>query len=344
MVLNLPSLAVSPGVIEQTDGKFTIYVRCQDKGGQANAKDYFIRFTVVDELDLTPPLIELTSLIDGSQLPFNTTETPFTIYTNEPAECKYTIGSDVPFDAMEKTFDCATTETEITPIAYGLYKCDTTLEELTPNADNNIYIRCKDQPLEVETKRNANTDSLKITLKPSDPLEIISTSPPKGEIFTDVPELVARTDKGAERDGTAQCAFSTNQVDYVLFLQTNSSEHKQPLGPLNQGDYKFFVQCLDIANNIDAAEIEFTVSVDNYAPKIVSVTTDRTSASPLLSVKTDEPSTCEYSTTGRFSVGNGQLMTGTNTKEHTSLLNSEIFYIRCKDASDNQGSLIELFV
>lgn len=339
IALNIPLDTATADLSIQNDGLYTLYVRCQDKAGNANEKDYFIQFQVKAGPDLEPPIIEATSLPPNAQIPYDTTTTLYSVFLNEPAECRYAF-SDKDYDQMTNNFECAST---ISPIFYGLYECKTNLTGLDPEQDNIIYTRCRDQPTAELTDRNTNSESHIQVLKPSDPLTIVSTSP-SGPIYQDSVILEVKTADGAERDGTAQCGFSKTQSNFILFSQTNASIHTQSLVNLPKASYIYYVQCIDLANNVVSDTIEFEISVDNNPPKIVNLYKDMTTATHLLHLVTDEPSTCEYSTTGKFNPGQGKLMTGTNVAEHDAVLDSEIYYIRCKDTADNQMSLITLYL
>ena len=76
------------------------------------------------------------------------------------------------------------------------------------------------------------------------------------------------------------------------------------------------------------------VVIDLNAPIITQVYTKGS----LLHLTMSEDTTCEYSTKGEFSFGSGTRMTGDNTKDHEAPLDSNIYYVRCKDIFNNLGS------
>ncbi|QQG38457.1 MAG: hypothetical protein HYS32_02510 [Candidatus Woesearchaeota archaeon] len=340
--LNLPLDDATKQLDVQNGKDITLFVRCQDKVGNKNAKDYFIQFRIQEGPDLTAPVIEATSLPNNAQIPFNTSSTDFSVFANEPVECKYSNTIDLDYDVMTKIFTC-NNEISQAITFFGLFECKTKLTDLKPKTDNTVFIRCRDQPNAQLSERNTNTESEVIVLKPSDPLKIASKSP-EGDIFTDDVTLQLTTTGGAEKDGTAQCGFSTNQREYILFAQTNSSVHKQNLVNLEKGDYTYFFQCIDLADNVVSTEVKFKVTVDNNPPQIINIYKDTSTATSLLHLVTDESSTCEYTTTGRFSVGQGKLMTGTDTKDHDAVLDSEVYFIRCKDSNNNQSPLFTIYI
>ena len=339
VALNLPLDAATNELAIKNGGIYTLYARCQDKGGNTNDKDYFIQFQIKAGPDLTAPVIEVTSFPPNAQIPHDVTTTPYSVFLNEPSECRYSF-SDRDYDQMTNDFTCSSV---ITPVFYGLYECKTDLVGLNSAQDNIIYTRCRDQPAAQLIDRNTNSESYIQVLKPSDPLKIVSLSP-SGQVYKDSATLEVKTADGAERDGTAQCGFSRTQSNFILFAQTNTSIHIQNLVNLPKAAYTYYIQCIDLANNIVSDKIEFEITVDNKPPEIINIYKDTTTATQLLHLVTDEPSTCEYSTTGRLEIGGGKLMTGTDVTEHDAVLDSDTYYIRCKDTANNQMSLITLYL
>ena len=339
IALNLPLDAATNELAIKNDGIYTLYARCQDKPGNTNDKDYFIQFQIKAGPDLTAPVIEVTSFPPNAQIPHDVTTTPYSVFLNEPAECRYSF-SDKDYDQMTNDLKCSSV---ITPVFYGLYECKTDIVGLNSEQDNIIYTRCRDQPTAQLIDRNTNSESYIQVLKPSDPLKIVSLSP-SGQVYKDSATLEVKTADGAERDGTAQCGFSRTQSNFILFAQTNTSIHIQNLVNLPKAAYTYYIQCIDLANNIVSDKIEFEITVDNKPPEIINIYKDITTATQLLHLVTDEPSTCEYSATGRFEIGGGKLMTGTDVTEHDAVLDSDTYYVRCKDTANNQMSLITLYL
>ena len=100
------------------------------------------------------------------------------------------------------------------------------------------------------------------------------------------------------------------------------------------GAYTTYVSCFDIAGNLAQTNTTFSVHVDKQGPRIAHLYTEGT----LLHVVTDEESTCEYSTTGAFVFGKGVRMTGEKVKEHSTTLDSSVYYLTCRDVFDNDAS------
>src|SRR3989344_3489878 len=133
IIFSLPSELAEEQALKLTNGgNYQLFVRCQDANGNANDKDYYIRFGIKPGPDLTAPKIEITSIANNGFIPFNTTETPLTIYTNEPSECKWS-NTDTDFDNMQNAFTCTTRGFNIRSVYYGLYDCSTSLTGLKNN-------------------------------------------------------------------------------------------------------------------------------------------------------------------------------------------------------------------
>jgi len=335
IIFSLPSELAEEQALKLTNGgNYQLFVRCQDANGNANDKDYYIRFGIKPGPDLTPPKIEITSIANNGFVPFNSSSTSLIAYTNEPSECRWD-ATDTDFENMQNNFVCSTKGFNTKSIYYGLYDCSTILEGIKDNQVNNYYFRCKDQPNEKDnSKRNINTESYKYTLIGTLPL-VITNIGPVGEVFVNNPTLKVTTAGGAE-NGKAVCGYSTdgNINNAIDFFKTGSTLHEQPLDQLPAGNYNPYVTCVDKAGNIATKTTSFKVSVDLNAPIITQVYTKGS----LLHLTMSEDTTCEYSTKGEFSFGSGTRMTGDNTKDHEAPLDSNIYYVRCKDIFNNLGS------
>lgn len=316
-------------ILALNQGIYSIYVRCSDVQGNANERDYYISFTVDTTPDLTPPEVRYTSIDNGAYMSYQLEETPFSIWTNEPADCRWNT-NDTGYDFMSGTMDCASSGFEQSSLYYGTYECSTTLTGVTASDENTYYFRCKDQT------GNVNEDSFVFTTRASESeLDIVSVSPDDVSFDTDV-TLELETDGGAD-DGKAVCAFSTEDVGYnsmIQFANTNDTVHTQAL-TLVPGDYTYYFMCQDVAGNQAGNSTSFTVEVDTAAPEIESVYVDP--AYSTLTLIMDEASTCEYAS-DTFSFGEGTEMTGENTTAHDASLDFYRYYIACEDAYSNQGT------
>lgn len=329
---SLGSDAASPDVFAASAGQYTLYLRCTDANGNANERDYFIRFTVDTTPDLTPPQIEYTSITDGSYMPYNATETSFSLYTNEPASCRWN-ANDTDYSLMAHDMSCASSSFDQNSQYYGTYQCDTTLTGVSTSELNYFYFKCKD------LSGNANEESYKFTLKQTQsPLEITDVSPNETVYDYTVP-LSLKTSGGAE-DGRAICGFSTTDVNYfsmVSFFTTNGTSHSQDL-TLPEGDYTYYFACQDIAGNQVYNKTSFTVAVDTSAPTIHSLYVDTIYS--VLSLTMDENSACEYAPED-FTYGEGSSMTGVNTTDvhEANLGNGQLaYFVKCRDLYNNEGS------
>jgi len=328
LIFSLGDEVTDEEIMALTEGIYTLYVRCSDANGNANERDYFIRFTVDDTPDLTPPEIIFSSLESGSYIPYDVEETTFSIFTNEPASCMWN-NNDTSYEFMNGEMDCASSGFEQSSEYYGTYECSTTLTGVGENEINRFYFRCADQ------SGNINDDSYEFTTKQTeDPLEIVEVGP-EGTVGQEI-TLEVETNDGAE-NGEATCKFYSEDVSYdsmIEFVDTNGSDHSQSL-ELIEGEYEYYFGCRDIAGNLAYNSTSFTVEVDNKGPVIEVIYID--TAYSVLYIEMDEDSTCEYASEV-FTYGEGSLMTGEEKTGHEASLESLYFYIICEDLIGNQGT------
>ncbi len=331
VLLSLGDEITEEEVVALTEGVYTLYIKCSDARGNNNEDDYFIRFEVDTTPDLTPPEVIYTSLADGSYMPFNVSETSFTIYINEPAQCKWNM-NDTGYEFMNYDMSCTTSGYAQSSYYYGTYPCSTTLTGLTDDTINYYYFRCMDN------SENFNEDSYKLTLKATeDILEIIEVSP-SDALYDDDVVLTIETEGGAD-DDSAVCGFSPEDVEYsrmIEFAETNGSEHSQSLS-LVEGSYEYYFGCMDVAGNLAYNSTSFTLEVDTDAPLITTLYIDTIYS--VLYLEMDEASTCEYAGED-FVYGEGASMTGTNSTYHEASLDRFLYYIECVDQYGNYGDYI----
>ena len=328
LTFSLGDEVTSEEVVALTQGIHTIYIRCADSNGNANERDYFIRFTVDTTPDLTPPEVKYTSINNGAYMPYNASETSFSLYTNEPADCRWN-SNETSYEFMSNSMSCVDSSTEQSSAYYGTYACATTLTGVAEREINTFYFKCMDQ------SGNVNEDSFKFTTKQTEsPLEITQLLPSETLYDFNV-SLEVETDGGAEF-GKAICGYNLEDVDYTSmaqFLTTNASFHSQPL-TLGEGEYTYYVRCQDIAGNRATNSTNFAVEIDNDGPEIASLYVD-TVYSVLLFV-TNENAACEYAP-DPFTFGEGIAMTGEGETEHEANLETAQYYVICEDAYDNQA-------
>ncbi len=338
ITFSLPSALAEDQVLKLTNGgKYTVYLRCQDGNGNKNNKDYYIKFAIKPGPDLTPPVIEITSIANNAYVPADVNSTPLTVYLNEPATCKWD-DIDTDYNSMQNNFACTASQEPGNSQFFGLYTCTTILDGIQNNQANTYYLRCKDQPDNPdESKKNVNTESYVFRLRGTQSLDITSASPTGGvTIYEPSPVLRVTTARGAQ-GGIAICGYNfidPSPASAIEFLMTNSTVHEQEFTNITAGNYNVFINCIDVAGNLASTSTQFNVAIDTIAPVIAQLYTEGN----ILILITNEPTTCEYSTTGSFTFGSGIQMTGLNQDKHEASLDSNIYYVRCRDLFNNIGS------
>ena len=330
----------------ENDGSYTLYVRCKDANGNENADVFVFSFCVEKGPDLTAPVIEATSIVNGMPVQHGLTETPLEVYVNEPAECKWSKSEDLKFKDMENSMTCATNIYQMTN--QMLYKCTTKLTGLQDDKDNIFYFKCRDQPLlkgtDKENDRQEMTESYKFILKGTQPLSIIDVKPNgtiKGSGSLATVYLELETDNGYNK-GDAWCSYSltNNEKDYIKMYETGTNKHKQRLD-LPTGEYKYYFQCVDLGNNAAYDDITFRVEIDNSYPIIVRVYNE----AGKLKIITDEKSSCSYSNNDErkcnFLINEGTSMPYSNSTEHFAEWKPVNYYIKCMDVNGRQPNPTE---
>ncbi len=319
----------------KNDGKYTLYIRCRDGNGNANAGEMAASFCVEPGPDTTPPSIEGTSLGNNAPIYYGANSTPVELYLNEPAECRWSF-KDQEYANMPYTFKCALTIAEIMPDL--TYRCSGNLTNIQDKVANNYYIRCKDQPWLAaanESERNVNKESYVLALQGTIPLNITKVGPNGTIEFGKEPvpiTLKVETANGYSA-GLATCYYSDIGYNNMIeFFKTDASEHEQILN-LFAGNYTYYVLCRDLAGNIDKNYTKFRAEVDNKAPWIIRVYQD----AGMLKIITDEESECRYSIKScNFDFSSATEMPFSMTTEHTAEWRTDItYYIKCKDEFGN---------
>jgi hypothetical protein len=317
----------------ENDGTYTLYTRCRDGNDNYNVDEFAIRFCVDEGPDVTAPKIVDTSIGNNMPVKFNQTSLDLEVYVNEPAECRWS-REDRTYDNMEYNMSCSTNVWEMNNDL--VYTCTTTLTGIKDRQDNVFYFRCKDKPNAKEGDRNVNQQGYKYTVKGTQTLNIIDIAPNgtiKGSTDTVPVTLKVETANGYS-NGNAICYYSTtgNENDYVQFYETDSNIHLQRQD-LTQGNYEYFVKCIDLGGNRDDNKTEFRVEVDRQAPVIARVYRE----DEILKIVTTEDSTCRYSTQScNFDFEDGIDMPYSNQTEHFAEWHTDqTYYIRCSDEYGN---------
>lgn len=319
----------------------TYYVRCSDVNGNANVQEYTIQFSTTDEPDLTPPVIETTSIPTGAYLSANLTSIPLWLELNEPAsECWWSKGTDVDRNAVNvsQTFLCGNSlEQPGTPFNFSAgwsTSCVGLLTGLPQGAgqQSQYYFRCTD------LANNSMQQGYSYILKGSHPLTITQAGP-IGVLYNNDVILSATTSGGAEQ-GKARCRYAQSALTaFIDFFSTGSSQHTQTLTDLLRGDYTYTIRCEDVAGNAAQTSLHFTVDVDMIPPHIVWVY----SVGEAVTLVLNEPATCRYRTdTSTFSFADGTLA-GTTTMTHVLAEQSPVYYVQCHDQFDNMMDGVAIY-
>ncbi len=319
----------------------SLYVRCQDRAGNANTNEYAIQFCLSPQPDKTPPAIQKFVPANPTFAAIGTLSKNVTFYVNEPAECKWSF-ADKAYDVMENSAVC---ETDLVNDDIFGWRCDANLPIVNDN--NNYYFRCKDQPQLIGTinesiNRNANSQSVTYVIKKTTtPLVITSLKPNNENISVgNLPariDLIVTTSGGAP--GTSRwCEFNPG-AGFVRFFESSTDTHKQPGLTFIEGrDYVLPIRCQDDAGNVATGESKFKLIVDRVGPLI-----SRAYQQNGLTVITNEPARCAYSLSScAFPFSNGTLLQGNDLVHSTSFNLTATHYIICRDRFDNPGTCIAI--
>ena len=320
----------------ENDGDYEIYVRCKDKNGNANTANFVFKYCVDKGPDTTPPLIVTTDLLNNMPIAFNTSEVDIKVYTNEPATCKWS-HLDQSYKDMENSMSCSSSIFEMN--AQLLYECDATLNGIKNMQENKFYFRCEDQPSAPKEDRNVNKESYIFTIIGTQPLVLNSVGPNttiKDSTEIIKIELTAETSAGYN-EGEAICYYNTedNDNNYIEFYETHSYTHKQELW-LPEGDYEYWIKCVDLGGNTEKAKAIFRVETDIFPPMIIRAFNEDS----YLKIMTNEEAECVYDVQNcNYVLDEGIAMTSTgeNKTGHYADWNTNTnYYIKCKDYYNNQ--------
>ena len=357
-ILELPHVA-TPSVESQQNATIPDYlitngqaqeffIRCESVNGYSNPDEYIMEFCVQDGPDVFPPIILGTNFLQNSFLQYNQSEAHLEIYTNEPAECKWSF-EDLDYGAMQFELNsCSQSEGDYM-FSQFKYGCTGQLTGMKDRVKNTAYIKCKDKPWWTEAdkgSRYANEQPYVLTLKGTEPLvldKISVNEKSSGAIIKDsVPttniELKAETKFGAE-NGKSRCQYEFGG-NWINFYNEGSSDflnlNTQRI-PLGEGFYNYSIRCFDAGGNSDKGNIEFTIELDNLAPVVARAYYDVNN----LKIISNEPAECVYTTQQNiacayeFKDGTAMNEIGEST-HYTSWQANKKYLIKCKDAFGNQ--------
>ena len=283
-------------------------------------------------------------------LPFGTEEHELVIYTNEPAECRWGFDDDF-YSELENEFNC---HNELNERIGNLgFECTSTIPLEIDSTD--VYIKCADRPewkgTDREEERNVNTQGEKVTITRSDNALKIDYIKPEGETITTGTAgaaIIVEAGTSGGVDGTANCEFSLNGKENILFEQTGTNVHTQTLGGgsslLEGGIYELRVTCEDSAGNIAEKTANFAVEIDDDIPSITRVYAENGQ----LIIVTNEKSECAFlniplegkTNACDYDLEEGIAMltdSGSEGLRHSTELEvGRKYYIKCKDLQDNQ--------
>jgi hypothetical protein len=295
------------------DELYEFNIRCQNHAGYSNIDVFQIRIQTGEGVDVTTPIIEATSIVNGGYVAANVNETSVDIFINEPAVCKWDSGN-VEYNLMSGAMSCSGIPSSATSLFDN--ECTAYLP-VNQSIINNYYFACEDGA------GNQNSENYPFALQGSDPL-IIDAVAPNGTIYYDFTTLIAETSGGAQ-NGLAVCGYGG-----VQFFNSNSSYHTQFLEDLSAGEYDYEVYCQDVAGNFDTKQLTFTIDVDSIPPKLASLY--QLGATVYFSV--DEQATCEYFPE-EFVYGEGASVSGSFDAGDITK-----FYLKCQDVFSNEAEFI----
>jgi len=343
--LNLPSPESIQNTLNGTglespeipvDGIYNFYIRCRDANGNFNVQEFVFQICVDPSPDTTPPVIIDTSIESGSFVAFEEDEIEVDFYINEPSECRWDIESK-GYDEMINAMQCSKEIYEIN--AQETYTCTSTFVGIENRKENNFYVRCKDQPNKPDNERNVNTQSFEYILWGSQPLTIVDIGPNEtifGATNSVQVNLTAETSDGAE-EGRAICYFSDTgeEGSYISMFNSDSYQHSQLL-LLTEGNYEYYIRCIDAGGNSVEEKTMFVVEVDTEEPLVT-----RAYRADGLKIVTDEDAQCVYSLNScnyEFDDGLSMIYSnpGIRNVHFAEWQSNLVYYIKCRDFYGNE--------
>jgi len=311
----------------ENDGQYRLYIRCMDGNGNQNRDEFAINFCVDPTPDVTPPIVEKTTIENNAPVQYQVDEVNLGLYLNEPGSCKWD-RVDASYESMTNDVNCNNQVWEMN--ADLLYSCATTLTSIKDREDNNFYFRCQD------LANNTMHQSYKFTLVGTQPLDIIEVGPTEtigGSNTVVQVNLTAKTDNGY-KNGDSTCSFSpTSGAGGIEFANTEGNVHSQVLD-LGDGSYEYFIRCVDAGGNSAEDSVSFDVIIDNTIPQVIRAYNENDK----IKVVTDEEAECRYSSEScnyNFEIGTNMPDDGSKINHYGEWLTGQSYYIKCSDEFDN---------
>ncbi len=329
------NIEISGDIIQQL-ANWKMAIKCQDIHGNTNPTDYFVDICTESGPDRTAPRITLVNPANGAKIKKGSTENQLTVYTNEPAECKYDLTGGKLYDEMANTMECSTDVND--PAVLG-WECKTTLTNLQD--ENIFYIKCRDKPWEtLIEERNTNSEDYEYKLSvTTQDLKIDSVLPQgKKELGVEPATITleAQTSGGGD-SGNAMCHYSFVSYDKLTssFYNSGKTTHKQNFN-LVSGKYNIYLKCIDKYGNEALGNATFELELDSSAPVVQRVYKKGES----LTLVTDEEAACYYDFNScSFDINNATEMTSGFSRTHSTKWNPGLkYYIKCEDVWGNQPS------
>jgi len=345
---------ITGDLIEGFTGNVKMFVKCKDSFGNFNLDDYVVDFCINSGPDTTPVLQSLTTTSpeNGANLKYGTDEIDFKMWTNEPAECKYSYTEGLSYNEMEGALACKTNLDDHE--SFG-WPCSGTLGNL--NQNSKFYIKCLDQPwlkgTVEESERNANMEDFSYEVYISEQelkIKIISLTYKNSKAilnpdsYTEISgneiifpiTLQAETSGGID-NGKSSCSYQWGE-NYIPFLNTNSNTHSQDMN-LPRGTYGISIKCIDEAGNEAVQNANFKMKSDYSAPIAVRTYYD----SGDLVLITNEQAKCYLSSDVvegcNFNTDEAEKMeTGFTTSHSTTWIEGKVYYIKCEDLLGNKNT------
>lgn len=311
--------------------EFNIYVKCQNTNGYSGNRDYAINFCIKPGNDITPPLISNYEP-RGGYVRANSNKENITVYTNEPAQCRWDISDSKSYNEMANNFSCLNNFEQESFLGWACLAPLPIIQD-----EQTFYVRCEDKPWENDTaKRNQNAESYPIKLIRTKPIEIVSAEPDGKTISSGIEpasvEVKVETSGGIEND--VLCSYSFDGSQYYEFFDTFGKEHRQIFETFLAGEKLIMLKCTDPAGNLAEKNISFSIQLDRDSPAITGIFYHL----GILNIKTNENAQCALSSDScTFDFENSTIMEGSLLDHRLEIDIGKLYYAKCRDSFNNSN-------